>query len=117
MNAGNALGCAVRKIALGVSALLCLSGCATTTSRPGALVEATRLDASRFVVIAVPNEVAPTRLHLGPAFEYGNQQGGERRRAPHAARAGLTTCNTRSRGPLAAGTCNARCLRCRREPR
>jgi hypothetical protein len=57
-------------------ALLCLSGCATTAPGPAALIEATRLDASRFVVIAVPNEPAPARLHLGgTAFEYGNQQG------------------------------------------
>jgi hypothetical protein len=61
---------------LGLSALLCLSGCATTAPRPGALIEATRLDASRFVVIAVPNEPVPTRLHMGgTAYAYGDQQG------------------------------------------
>jgi hypothetical protein len=60
---------------MGAALLLALSACATTASRPGALIEATRLDASRFVVIAVPNEVAPARLHLGgAAFAYGDQQ-------------------------------------------
>jgi subtilase family protein len=76
MSAGNALGCAVRISSLSWTALLCLSGCATTVPRPDALIEATRVDASRFVVIAVPNEVAPMRPHMGgTAFDYGDQQG------------------------------------------
>ena len=75
MSAGNTLGRAVRIGSLGLTALLWLNGCASTAPRPHALIEATRLDASRFVVIAVPNEVAPARLHLGgAAFDYGGQQ-------------------------------------------
>src|SRR5258708_11539629 len=72
---GNALGCAFGVGTLGLAGLLGLAGCVTTAPPPDALVEATRLDASRFVVIAVPNEIAPARLHLGgTAFDYGDQQ-------------------------------------------
>ncbi|HEX9472569.1 MAG TPA: S8 family serine peptidase [Steroidobacteraceae bacterium] len=75
MSPGNALGCAFRVGTLGLAGLLGLAGCAATAPRPDALIEATRLDASRFVVIAVPNEFAPARLHLGgTAFDYGDQQ-------------------------------------------
>src|SRR5260221_4081824 len=75
MSPGNALRCSFRVGSVGLTALLCLSGCVTTAPPPDALVEATRLDASRFVVIAVPNEIAPARLHLGgTALDYGDQQ-------------------------------------------
>ncbi|HLQ12692.1 MAG TPA: S8 family serine peptidase [Steroidobacteraceae bacterium] len=60
---------------LALSALTWLTGCAATTSRPESLRETARLDTSRFILIAVPNDVAPVRLHMGStSFEYGAQQ-------------------------------------------
>jgi hypothetical protein len=75
MRPGTAVGRAAGIGSLGLGLFLWLAGCATTTPRTEGLSETARLDTSRFIIIAVPNDVAPMRLHAGgTAFEYGNPQ-------------------------------------------
>ena len=75
MRPGTALCRAAPIGAIGLTALLGLAGCAATTARPDTLQEAARLDTSRFILVAVPNDVAPMRPHMGGrSFAYADQQ-------------------------------------------